>query len=125
MAQVPQEYTLQAALYLNRNLISGGEQLALETATFEISPELFSGRGGRGVGQGGGQGGGEAFGRQRTMNDEISIHLLSPGDVAGPGASSISNPNPEFRWEGALEELRQILDGLMDRKVRLLPLGQR
>jgi len=36
---------------------------------------------------------------ENLSDDDVSIFLLAPGDVAGSGMS-ISNPFPEFRWEG-------------------------
>ena len=36
---------------------------------------------------------------ENLSDDDVSIFLLSPGDVTGSGMT-ISNPFPEFRWEG-------------------------
>jgi hypothetical protein len=65
------EYTITANLYQRNNSRNGG--ILLGTASVTIGRNL--------------------------IDSDFSVYLLSPGDVAG-SAISISNPYPEFRWEG-------------------------
>jgi hypothetical protein len=65
------EYTITVNLYQRNNSRNGG--ILLGTASVTIG--------------------------QNLIDSDYSIFLLSPGDIAG-SAISISNPYPEFRWEG-------------------------
>ncbi|MEX1011036.1 MAG: hypothetical protein WDZ29_03150 [Balneolaceae bacterium] len=65
------EYTIDLALYQTNNRRNGGQRVAFTSIT--IGSQL--------------------------IEDDISVFLQSPGDVVGSDIT-ISNPNPEFRWEG-------------------------
>lgn len=67
----PDEYTVLVRLYKRNNSRNGGLLMGVATATFG----------------------------ENLIDSDMSVFLLSPGDPAGAGAS-ISNPFPEFRWEG-------------------------
>lgn len=67
----PDEYTVEIRLYKRNNSRNGGIFLATASAT---------------VGE-------------NLIESDMSVYLLAPGDQSGSGVS-ISNPYPEFRWEG-------------------------
>jgi hypothetical protein len=68
------EYELEIRLYQNNNRPSGGDFVTNATALI----------------------GGD------MVEDELSLFLLAPGDAVGTGMM-ITNPYPEFRWEGQQE----------------------
>jgi len=74
------EYILEIALYQGSNSVNGG--------TFITSNNLL-------------------FGGD-LIEDDISIFLQSPGDVIDAGAR-ITNPYPEFRWEGREDQTYRIV----------------
>jgi hypothetical protein len=79
------EYELEIRLYQNNNRPSGGDFVTNTTAFI----------------------GGE------MTDDELSLYLLAPGDDIGSGMM-ITNPYPEFRWEG-----------LQNREYRLIVVEER
>jgi len=65
------EYTIEVRLYKRNNSVNGG--LLIGSSSVTIGSNL--------------------------IDSDFSIYLLSPGETLGAG-STISNPYPEFRWEG-------------------------
>lgn len=76
----PDEYLLEIELYQGSNSINGGNFITSNFITF----------------------GGD------MIEDDLSIFLQSPGDVAGTGAR-ITNSYPEFRWEGQTGQTYRIV----------------
>ncbi len=74
------EYTLTIELYQGNNRLNGGNLLASNSIT---------------------------IGSQLT-EDDFSLHLLAPGDEIGAGIT-ISNPFPEFRWEGRENQTYRVI----------------
>lgn len=74
------EYVLEARLYQGNNRPGGGNLIINRTLT--IGGDL--------------------------VDDELSLYLQAPGDVAGTGVT-ISNPYPEFRWEGQQERTYRVI----------------
>ena len=65
------EYTIEVRLYQRNNSVNGGILVGSSSVTL----------------------GGN------LIDSDLSIYLLSPGETVGSGVT-ISNPYPEFRWEG-------------------------
>lgn len=65
------EYTFEIAVYQPNNSRNGGQRIAFESIS--VGADLIDG--------------------------DLSLFLMSPGDIQGSNIQ-ISNPYPEFRWEG-------------------------
>lgn len=74
------EYILEVALYQGNNSINGGTLITSNSLSFGGS----------------------------LIEDDFSIFLQSPGDAVGTGAR-ITNPYPEFRWEGQEDQTYRII----------------
>jgi hypothetical protein len=74
------EYTLEVRLYQGNNRPGGGNLLV--SRSLVIGGDL--------------------------VDDELSLYLQAPGDVVGTGIS-ITNPYPEFRWEGQQDRTYRII----------------
>jgi hypothetical protein len=74
------EYELEIRLYQNNNRPAGGDFIT--NATTFIGGDM--------------------------VDDELSLYLLAPGDAIGSGMM-ITNPYPEFRWEGQQDRVYRLI----------------
>ncbi|MEX2345753.1 MAG: hypothetical protein WD604_09080 [Balneolaceae bacterium] len=107
----PGEYVIEAGLYRNNNKENGGTELAHTSATIHLS--LTDSHPGRGNSRANARSG-------RPQTGGNSLVLIGPGDhVNSRPPANISNPYPEFRWEGPLEETYRVV--VVERQSRQNP----
>lgn len=82
------EYTIRVTLFKRNNSVNGGLMLGSSSVTFGSN----------------------------LIDSDLTISMISPGEAVGSGVS-ISNPNPEFRWDGLYQQkYRLILVEASDRE---------
>ncbi|WP_069131083.1 hypothetical protein [Rhodohalobacter halophilus] len=74
------EYTIQIKLYKRNNSVNGGLLLGSSSVTFGSN----------------------------IIDENLTITLLTPGDAVGVDVT-ISNPNPEFRWDGLFQQSYRLI----------------